>query len=223
MPEEPVRGGVLTVNGALLAATRLSPIAARDRGRIVAGEVLALLLVGAIASLLTNVARFRLGIPGSSIVFAAFPMALGFALVPRRGGGTVMAGGALLTTALLWMAGGRLDGVGAQTSLLLTGPLLDVALRRAGRGWRLYGAFVLACTAGNAAAFLVRASVKAYAFAGAGRGGGRGGGLGGGRAFDQWLPQAVWTYAAAGLLAGLISAAVWFHHRGRGEPRVPAR
>ncbi len=223
MPEESARGAVLTVDGVLLDATRLPPIAARDRGRIVAGEVLALLVVGAIASVLTNVARFRLGIPGSSIVFAAFPMALGFALVPRRGGGTVMAGGALLTTVLLWLTGVRLDGVGAQTSLLLTGPLLDVALRWAGRGWRLYGAFVLACTASNAAAFLVRASIKAYVFTGPGRGGGRGNGLGGGRAFDQWLPQAVWTYAAAGLLAGLISAAVWFHHRGRGEPREPVR
>lgn len=218
MPDDSTRGGLLTLDDVLRSATRLPPLAAGAARRVDLAEVLALLIVGAIASLLTNVARFRFGIPGSSIVFAAFPMALGFALVPRRGAGTVMAGGALATTGLLWLTGAHLDGPGAQTSLLLTGPLLDLALRWARGGWLLYGAFVVACTASNAMAFVVRGSLKARAFAGAGSGSGRGAGLGGARAFDQWLPQAVWTYAAAGLLAGLVSAVVWFHHRGHARP-----
>jgi hypothetical protein len=200
-----VKSAILSLDERLRHATRVPPIAAGGDGGVRTTELLALALAGAAASLLTNVVRFRLGVPGSSIVFAAFPMALGFALVPRRGAGTLMAGGALATTLLLWGAGVRLDGVGAQTSLLLTGPLHDLALRWAGRGWRLYGAFVLACAASNALAFVVRAAAKLGALPGGG----------GGRRFDAWLPQAVWTYAAAGIVAGLVSAAAWFHFRER--------
>jgi hypothetical protein len=49
---------------------------------------------------------------------------------------------------------------------------------------------------------------------GTGGGGGLGGGLG--RTFAQWWPHGVWTYAVAGLVAGLISAAPWFRLRERG-------
>jgi hypothetical protein len=192
-------------------------LAAAGAQHVRAAEIATLVLIGAAASLLTNVARFSFGIPGSNILFASFPMALGLALVPRRGAGTVMAGGALATTGALWLAGVRLDGVGAQTSLLLTGPLLDLALRWAHHGWRLYGAFVLACLASNALAFAVRALAKMYGFSGIGRGGGGGGGGSGagGRPLELWLPHAVWTYATAGIIAGLLSAAVWFQFRER--------
>jgi hypothetical protein len=212
-----MRPGILSVDDALWRATRVAPLAAPDARGVRTAELAALLLTGAAASVLTNVVRFNLGIPGSSIIFAAFPIAFGFALVPRRGAGSVMAGGALATSVLLWLAGVRLDGVGAQTSLLLTGPLLDLALRWAHHGWRLYGAFVLACAASNALAFVVRGSAKLIGIAGAGRGGG-GGGIGAaGKPFDVWLPQAMWTYAVAGTLAGLVSAVVWFHLRERGR------
>lgn len=170
-------------------------------------ELAALVGAGVVASLLTNVVRLRLGIPGSNIVFVAFPLALGFALVPRRGAGLLMAGGALATNLGLWLAGARLDGVGAQTSLLATGPLLDLALRRLGGGWRLYAAFVAACATSNALAFTVRAITRAAGM--------RGTGMGGGRSFAMWWPEAVWTYAVAGLIAGLISAAAWFQLRER--------
>ena len=186
-----------------------------------ASELAVLLLTGGVASVLTNVVRFGLGIPGSSIVFAVFPMALGFALVPRRGAGSVMAAGALLTSGMLGVAGVRLDGFGAQTSLLATGPMLDLALRWAKHGWRLYLAFVLACAGSNTLAFFARAAGKLYGIGGLGgqHGGGGGGGAGGGGAgrllFDVWLPQAMWTYACAGIVAGLLSAAVWFHFRER--------
>ena len=193
----------------LRRAARLPALATSDDARLARRELALLLGAGVLASLLTNALRLRVGIPGSNIVFVAFPLALGFALVPRRGAGLLMAGGALATNAALALGGAHLDGVGAQTSLLLTGPLLDLALRWRGAGWRLYGAFVGACAASNALAFVVRGVARAT--------GVRGTGMGGGRTMAQWWPEAVWTYAAAGLLAGLISAAAWFHLRERSE------
>lgn len=193
----------------LRRAARVPSLRAAADGGISRLELAALLGAGVIASVLTNALRLRLGIPGSNIVFVSFPLALGFALAPRRGAGLVMTAGALGANALLALAGVRLDGVGAQTSLLLTGPLLDLALRWFGGGWRLYAAFLAACATSNALAFLVRGVARAAGM--------RGPGMGSGRSFAEWWPQAAWTYAAAGLLAGLISAAAWFHLRERAE------
>lgn len=198
-----MREAILSLHEELRATSRLPALAGGSTVRPV--ELATLLFAGAAASLLTNLVRLRLGIPGSSIVFAVFPIALGFALVPRRWAGTVMAGGALATSLALSLAGARLDGVGAQTSLLLTGPLLDVALRWGAGGWRLYAAFLAAGAASNAAAFLVRAAAK---LAGVG-----GGGAG---SFGLWWPRAIGSYAAAGIVAGLIGALAWFHYRARG-------
>jgi hypothetical protein len=217
-----VTATILRLDEDLRHSGRLPPLAAASGQQVRASELTLLLLTGVVASILTNVVRFRLGVPGSSIVFAVFPMALGFALVPRRGAGSVMALGAVMMNGLLGYSGVRLDGLGAQTSLLATGPLLDVALRWGRGGWRLYVAFVVACAGSNSLAFLVRAAAKLYGFGGLGgrHGGGGGGGGGGGRLpFDFWLPQAIWTYAGAGLVAGLLSAAVWFHFRGQRQTR----
>ncbi len=193
----------------LRRAARLPALPGAGAAGLTRLELAALLGAGVVASLLTNVLRLRLGIPGSNIAFVSFPLALGFALVPRRGAGLVMAGGALATNAGLALLGAHLDGVGAQTSLLLTGPLLDLALRWRGAGWRLYVAFIAACATSNAFAFIVRGIARAA--------GVRGTGIGGGRTMAEWWPEAVWTYAAAGLVAGLISAAAWFHLRERAE------
>jgi H+/Cl- antiporter ClcA len=38
----------------------------------------------------------------------------------------------------------------------------------------------------------------------------------------EWLAQAPWTYLVCGILAGLISALVWFHFRGRRQPKEQA-
>lgn len=197
--------GILSVDRELLATSRIPALtAARSDVRPI--ELVTLALAGISAALLTNILRLRLGIPGSSIVFATFPIALGFALVPRRGAGAVMGSAALATTMGLGFAGAPVDGVGALTSLILTGPLLDLALRSTrGGGWRLHGAFVIAGAASNAIAFIVRGSAKALGFAGAG----------GGRAFGAWWPTAIATYAIAGVVAGFISALAWFHFRER--------
>lgn len=199
-----MRYGILSLDDDLLATSRLPALAGTHAG-VRPIELAVLGLAGIGAALLTNLLRLRLGIPGSSIVFATFPIALGFALVPRRGAGAVMAGAALATTMALGFAGARLDGVGALTSLILTGPLLDLALRSAHRGWRLYTAFIVAGAASNAIAFIVRASARAVGLAGSG----------GGRALGSWWPTAIATYASAGIVAGLISALAWFHFRDR--------
>ncbi len=198
-----VRTGILPVDEALRATSRLPPLGAGHE-TVRRLELTALVLAGSAAALLTHLLRLRLGIPGSSIVFAILPLALGFALVPRRGAGAVMSGAALATTAVLGVAGVRLDGIGAVTSLTVAGPLLDLAWRwgQAG-GWRLYRSFVLAGAASNAAAFVVRAAAKALELPGGSVGG----------SFHAWWPRAIATYAAAGLIAGLVAAAAWFRLR----------
>jgi hypothetical protein len=108
------------------------------------------------------------------------------------------AGLSLTFLRLTGMAGG---GAGALTSLLLTGPLLDVASRWSRRGWQLYLAFSAAGLASNLAAFGVRWATKV--------------GSGGGRALAEWQPQAIVTYAVCGLLAGLIGAAICFRATAR--------
>lgn len=205
---------MLALDARLRGTSRLPPLAPaeHDAGAV---EIATLVLIGAIASALTNLADFHAGIPGSSIVLTIFPMALGFALVPRRMAGSVMGVSAVATATLLRLGGAHLAGVGALTSLALCGPFLDLALRRARGGPWLYAAFVLAGAGTNACAFLVRATAKWLGMRGIGGGMGR-------RAMSAWLPQAVWTYALAGVLAGLVSAALWFHLRERGTPAGPA-
>jgi len=55
-------------------------------------------------------------------------------------------------------------------------------------------------------AFLVRGSTKYFSLPG-----------GGTPPFALWLSPAILTYAVCGLLAGVISAVVWFHTTGRGQ------
>ncbi len=204
MPTRPPHSRSLAIDPRLQQAARLPSLTKHAASPISLIEAAILFLAGSAASALTNLLRLHLGVPGSSIVYAAFPLALGFALVPRRGAGSVMTAAALLANVAFALAGARLDGVGAQTSLLLTGPLLDLALRRSAGGWRLYAAFIAACTGSNAAAFVVRAMARAAGLHGTGMGGGT---------LATWWPHAIWTYAAAGLLAGLISVAAWFQLR----------
>ena len=206
---------LLSLDEQLHRWARIPSLVATPEAPVASIETAALLGAGALASMLVNLLRLRLGIPGSSIVFASLPIALGFALVPRRGAGLVMTGGAAAMNVALWLGGFRLDGIGAQTSLLLTGPLLDLALRWSRGGWRLYAAFIAACAASNALAFIVRGSSRLVGMAGHRGGGGGGGGGGGAGSLYPWLPVAVWTYAAAGVIAGLISAAAWFQLRER--------
>jgi hypothetical protein len=198
---------ILPLTPSLRAASRLPALPGARTG-VHGVELAALVGAGAGAALLSTHLDLHLGVPGHRILCSIFPIAFGFALVPRRGAGAVMGASAMFTIGALGLAGTRLPGFGGLTSLFLVGPLLDLALRWGRRGWRLYAAFVSVGAVANAAAFAVRAGAKWLGF------GGMGAGSGGGRTFATWLPLSIWTYAAAGILAGLISAAAWFHLRG---------
>jgi hypothetical protein len=193
---------LLPADSRLRERSRLPALAASG-GAVGIGEVLTLLAMGTGAAALATFVRLRLGIPGHQIVYSIFPMALGFALVPRRRAGSVRGMGALIAT-LAFTAGGAAIGAGALTALVITGPFLDLALRAGGRGRGLYPAFLLAGTLSNLVAMLVRGSVKILGVPG----------LAGTRPFASWAPEAVVSYTLAGLVAGGLSAAAWFHVRG---------
>ena len=164
-----------------------------------AAEMILLASAGIVAATATAFLELRLRIPGHAIIRAVFPMAFGLAVAPRYMAGTIMGASALVSAMTINTVGLAAVGVGALTSLTLTGPLLDLALWRARRGWRLYLGFALAGLGANLAAFAVRAGTKLAGLDHAA-----------GRPLVAWWPPAIGTYALCGVLAGLISAGVWF-------------
>src|SRR6478752_6707545 len=84
----------------MLAAVLAPQIGLKDSSRlpslsrtaaITAAELACLLLCGALAALAVGLFHLQLRIPGHAILRGAFPMAMGLALVPRRGAGMMMA------------------------------------------------------------------------------------------------------------------------------------
>ncbi len=199
----------LTVHDGLLAAARVPSFAGAGR-RVSAVEVVTLLAAGVTAAFAMAYVRLGLRIPGNAILLAVFPMAWGLALAPRRLAGSLMSAGAFATASALTFGGTRF-GSGAFVSLCLTGPLLDVALAGARRGWRLYLGFVLAGLGTNLLAFGSRAAMKLA-----------GTDLPGMRPLAGWWSQALLTYAACGAIAGLVSAGFWFQFRDRERPATNA-
>ncbi len=194
----------LPLHPGLFATTRLRQMTSDSIAAPVADWML-LISFGAIAAFAS--ACLDLGIrqvPGHAILRVVFPIALGLALVPRRGAGTVMSGSALLTAALLHVSRIQSEGLGlgALTSLFATGPLLDITLRRANGGWKQYAGFAVAGLASNLIALLTRGTAKAIGFEQPGR-----------RPLSEWLAQASITYVLCGLAAGLISGAILFYAR----------
>ncbi len=198
-----MRTAVLSVHAGLARGTRM-PALSREGERLQFAEILLLLGAGVVAALATAFLEMGLRIPGHAILRAVLPMALGLAMVPRQMAGSVMGIGALGSAGLLHATGAAGIGVGAFTSLALTGPLLDVALWRARRGWRLYLGFALAGLGANLAALAVRAGAKAAGLDHVAA-----------RPLAEWWLQAAASYAVCGLLAGLVSAAVCFQFAGR--------
>lgn len=195
---------VLTVHEGLAGAARVRSLS-RQRERVSALEFGLLVLLGLAAAALSAFVRLNLGIPGHNILRVIFPMALGLAVVPRRGAATIMGLSGSAGAAMFLLGGARGFGTGAITSLVLTGFLLDLALAGARRGPSLYLRLVLAGLAASLAAFVVRGGSKAL---GAGFPG---------VPLDLWWPKAAVTYAVCGALAGLLSAAVWFRFAARGS------
>lgn len=174
---------------------------------LTATEIAVPLLCGSMAALLTAFMMLPLQIPGHAIIRSVFPMALGLALVPRHGTGLCMAGGALGTLWCLRVTSLATTGAGAATSLLATGPLLDLALLGARSGWQLYLGIVVAGIASNLVAFVVRGGFKALLPVPLE-----------GRHYADWLGQAAFTYPLCGAVAGLASALIWFRWHVRPEP-----
>ena len=111
-----------------------------------------------------------------------------------------MGASALLTgLGIRFLGPGTGLSLGALTSLTLTGPLLDVCVQRARTGWRLYLAFAMAGLGANLVAFFVRGGAKLLSFEHVGA-----------RPLSNWILHASYSYALCGILAGLISAAIWF-------------
>jgi hypothetical protein len=159
-------------------------------------ELGALLTIGIAAGLALSFVKLNLRIPGHAILLTVAPLALGLALVPRRWAGSTMSGAAGLTM----LAAGH-TGAGAVASMLVTGLFLDLALRNARGGVRLYAAFIAAGLAGNAVAFGVRGVTKIV-------------GLDPGTAlFSSWWSHALVSYALCGAFTGLVCAALLFGWR----------
>jgi hypothetical protein len=199
---------LLTLHPGLAATSRVRWLTT-DGASASIRDWLILGLAGAVAACASTFLDFSLRIPGHAILRVVFPMVVGLALVPRRGAGCVMAAAAALTAGGLRMggAGGEGMSLGALTSLIATGPLLDWTLRRVNTGWRLYAAFAAAGVVSNLLALTIRGGAKALGFDPMGA-----------KPLSIWLPQAAVTYVVCGLLAGLISGGVWFYARHRGLP-----
>lgn len=185
----------LTIHSRLGGSRRIAAVAALQRASATtAAEWAVLIFMGTAAAALSAWFRLDLGIPGHNIIRVVFPFALGLSLVPRYGAATVMSASGTAAGGLMMSLGARGLGVGAMTSLALTGVLLDSALAGARSGRSIYVRLALAGLAANGIAFAVRLGMKLLL----------------GQPLASWLPRAVVTYTLCGLIAGLISAAVWF-------------
>jgi hypothetical protein len=167
-------------------------------------DVLLAAAAGALAACMVALVDLNLRLPGHSILKAALPLAMGFALVPRRATGMMMTVSALATLYMLRSGMSASVGGGSTTSLLALGPLVDVCLWRAKAGWGLVARFAAAGLLANLLAFAVRGGNKTWLEFGL-------------RPWDDWVTVAPWTYAICGLLAGLLGA--WCCFRAGSVPR----
>jgi len=165
-----------------------------------------LLASGFLAAIVSVVLDLNWKLPGHAILRAVLPMSLGFALAPRRFAGTVM-GATAFVTALGLNVSGRFDiGWGAITNLVMTGPLLDLALYFIRTPWQVPLAFGLGGLATNLLAFAFRAIGKLSGISP------------GGQPFGVWAARALPWYVLFGVTAGLVSALIWFRLRPREFP-----
>ena len=146
------------------------PSLARSAG-ITAAELACLLACGALAALALGLIHGSFGIPGVAILRGLLPIALGFAMVPRRSAGTAMSLAAGATAALMNTANiGELQ-IPALVGTLALGPMLDTALTGRPQGWRIYLRFAAAGAAANLFAFSSKfiAANLGWHFPGSGR------------------------------------------------------
>ncbi len=165
-------------------------------GSVTVREWAALAGLGFVAAALSAWVKSGWGIPGHNILMVIFPMAMGLAIAPRHGSATVVGASGLAFGGVFLSLGARGLGAGALAGLGLLGLLLDLALLGAKSGRGVYFRLAAAGLAANLAALGVRAGAKLV--------------LPNAKPWEDWWPLALVTYPLCGLIAGLISAAVWF-------------
>ena len=192
------------VHDGLAGAARFPPLV-RTRSRISAIELLLLLSCGAAAAAAVAYVKLSLRIPGHSIVLAALPMVLGpvARTAPPRRLGDERRRDRNRVAAVGAGAGELRLGIMGRASLLI-GPMMDVAVRHARGGWRVYAALVLSGVVTNLLALGSRAAFKVLGLD-----------IAGARPFDSWWLQASVTYTLSGVVAGLLGALCWFHFNDR--------
>ena len=193
-----------------------------------AAELVTLVVCGALMAATFIVSpTLHLRLPGHAIVQVLFPIGLGIALAPRLGSATIVTFAGLAIFLTLRTFDVAKAGAGGLTCFAV-GPVLDLVLLRARRGWQIYFGFVLAALGTNVVALLIRGGFKladpSVPRGGRGGGGGGGGTGGGGglhrRTVEEWWEQASVMFPIWGLVAGLVVAALWFRLRTR-PTRLP--
>jgi hypothetical protein len=182
-----------------LGSSRRFPWSLPADSRTRAVEMGLLVLLGCATAAVTVFGKLPLRLPGHNIIGVILPMAFGLSLVPRRGAASVMGASGMATATVLSLAGWSGLGAGAITGLALIGLFLDLALWGARDGWSIYLRLTLAGLGANLAAFVARGGFKLLGLA-----------EGGKEPWELWWPRAAISYPVCGLVAGLISAAVWF-------------
>jgi hypothetical protein len=176
-------------------------------GQLTLAELAILIAGGALAATAVAFLHLQVRIPGRVVFFAALPIVLGVAIVPRRFAGTISGNSAALSClAFLGLGVGRLQPASV-TSLLAVGPAIDLALSgaRAG-GWSLYLRFAMAGLASNLLAFVVRWLTAYFR-------------IDGNMphrlpAIDTSVPI---SFAACGFLAGVLCAVICFRRSSQRE------
>jgi hypothetical protein len=169
---------------------------------ISAREINSLLACGAAAALAVGLIHRSFGVPGIAILRGLLPIALGFAIVPRRSAGTIMSLGAGATAAAMTAAHVGEFQIPALVGTLALGPVLDTALAGRPQGWGIYLRFAVAGIAANLAAFSAKFVALYFGvhFPGSGR-------------VTHFWSLAMVSFILCGAVAGLISAAIWFRGR----------
>jgi hypothetical protein len=170
-------------------------------------EIGTLMMCGVVSATIIGCFQIRgLRIPGHVILGAVLPMSLGLALVPRRMAGGMMSLSAAATAAVMYFSHWGNVQITGFVSLVVLGPLLDLAAWGSTRGWRLYTRFVVAGGIANLIAFGARwlSAVKGWEIQGS-------------RRVLAFWPSALTSFILCGAAAGLISAIVWFRWRARND------
>jgi hypothetical protein len=165
-------------------------------------EVLTLLAAGAFGAAAIAWLPLGLRIPGHAILKAAAPIVLGVAAVPRPFAGGIAGAGAAAALGIFLAAGVGHVPAAAATALLAIGPAIDLAILGLPRKpASVYLRFAVAGLAANLLAFFVRWGTASFALDGAQP-----------HRMTQIGVGALTSFALCGVLAGLLSAAVFFRN-----------